>query len=344
MRIPCWHSLVLLAALVLPGVALAGQVVEIRGDQRVPLAAAREVARRYLSPIVHDRLVRFSRQQALELQEHDVVVDEEVFDLFIPDSPEGAKLGLIVFVSPVEKDSFTSAWHKHLEGKGLALVAGRNSGNDQNVLKRRIPLALHAYSSAMGRIPIDPGRVFVAGFSGGSRVALRLAASYSDVFRGALLIGGSDPFGEAGFVPPPADLMRRFQTASRLVFATGQADLPNRAKDERTRDSFEALCVAGVSVVSQPRLGHWIPEGRYFARALDALELPVMDTPASEDCRNRQSVRMNQALDDVAQRIQLRDLSGATQALIAVDAEFGGLAAPRSVEFAQALDAEVDAK
>ena len=63
-------------------------------------------------------------------------------------------------------------------------VAGANRG------------VLAAYN-VMKRYAVDPQRVFVSGFSGGARVAMRLALAYPDLFRGALMDAGSDPIGDA---------------------------------------------------------------------------------------------------------------------------------------------------
>ena len=61
--------------------------------------------------------------------------------------------------------------------------------------------------------------------------------------------------------------MRRYQSHSRIVFATGQNDLPNRAQDEDTRASFVDYCVIGGRTHLQRRLDHWIPDRRGFATA-----------------------------------------------------------------------------
>jgi len=81
--------------------------------------------------------------------------------------------------------------------------------NDASTVDRREPLALLAAQNVMAQYPVDPQRVYIGGFSGGSRVALRLALGYPDVFHGALLNAGSDPIGNAdvslpagGSLPP----------------------------------------------------------------------------------------------------------------------------------------------
>ena len=54
------------------------------------------------------------------------------------------------------------------------------------------PLALLAAHNIMQPYSVNREHVFIGGVSGGSRIALRVALSYRDLFRGALLNAGSD--------------------------------------------------------------------------------------------------------------------------------------------------------
>jgi pimeloyl-ACP methyl ester carboxylesterase len=70
----------------------------------------------------------------------------------------------------------------------------------------------------------------VGGFSGGARVALRIALGYPDVFRGAILNAGSDPIGDSATPLPPRELFAGFQEEARLIYITGEKD-PRWAMD-----------------------------------------------------------------------------------------------------------------
>ena len=63
---------------------------------------------------------------------------------------------------------------------GLVVAMPRKAGNDADVIGRRIPLALHAHHHASANLAIDPGRVYVGGFSGGARLAQRIAIAWPD--------------------------------------------------------------------------------------------------------------------------------------------------------------------
>ena len=129
------------------------------------------------------------------------------------------------------------------------------------------------------RYPVDRRRIYVGGFSGGSRVALRLAMAYPDLFRGALLAAGGDPLGAA--VPPgPAELFRQFQEMTRLVYLTGENDGFHLEADKRSRHSLPEFCVFDVETRSVPWTGHELPGPTVLDPALDALATPRPPDPA----------------------------------------------------------------
>lgn len=305
-----------------------------------PLASSTELVDRLLTPITQDRVGRFSAASGVALKEQSIQLGRETFDVFVPEAAEGGgPYGLLVFVWPADGINPPADWWSQFRQRRMIYVAARGTGNSENVFDRRVPLVLHGYELARARFRVDPARVYVGGFSGGSRVAERVALAYPDVFRGVLLVGGSDPLGTAGFTPPRRSLMRQFQTSTRVVFSTGERDLPNRAKDARARDSLGAFCVAGLFPVVQARLDHWVPSGRGFARALEALETPVDPAASHPACIDRLDRSIQAELAATEAHIERGDVSAARQALIALDALYGGLAAPASVELARRIEA-----
>src|SRR6202008_275793 len=103
--------------------------------------------------------------------------------------------------------------------------------NEANIIDRREPLALLAAHNIMQRFRVDPERIYIGGVSGGSRVALRIALGFPDVFRGAFLNAGSDPIGDAQVPLPPREVFSRFQEMTRIVYISGQDDAVNADKD-----------------------------------------------------------------------------------------------------------------
>ena len=120
-------------------------------------------------------------------------------------------------------------------------------GNEESVLGRRDPLALIAGQNVLDRYPVDRARVYVAGFSGGAHTAQELALGYPDLFRGALLIAGSDAIGEAHRPPPSSDLLGQYQAGTRLSPTS-----PARATSSAWRWTTPASprCAPGASSTS----------------------------------------------------------------------------------------------
>ncbi len=83
------------------------------------------------------------------------------------------------------------SWKTVLDDKGVIFVSAAKSGNAENAIGRRMPLALLATHNIVQKFTVDTERVYVSGFSGGSRIALRLALGYPDLFKGAFLNAGS---------------------------------------------------------------------------------------------------------------------------------------------------------
>lgn len=306
-----------------------GSVKEVGLDALSPLAASDVLTSRLLSPMTQLRIARYLDDARSGLAAQSIKAGDETFDLFVPTQEGEHGYGLLVYVWPGDGMAMPVSWRRQFEARHLIFIAAHRSGNDENVWNRRLPLGLHGLDYARRHFRIDPDRVYVGGFSGGSRMAEKLALGYPDVFRGLFLAGGSDALGTAGFVPPDRERMRMFQRRMRIVFATGTQDLPNRTKDARTRASFTDVCVRGMQEASPARSGHWIPENRDMERVLQLLEQPVTDPDAAyADCEARLDATIRQRVEAV-QRLhdEGRD-DDARKALDDIDGYYGGLAMP----------------
>lgn len=342
MRTGCCRNLltfiVLAAMFPASAAAIEHSVVPLR--ELSPLAARDQIAHRLLSPLARREYERIVASGHLRIRDQDIAAGQEHYDLYAPDAAGDSALGLVVFVSPSDDFRLPPGWGKVLDRERLVLVSARNSGNSRSMLGRRVPLALHGYGYAVGRYRIDPERVYIAGFSGGGRTAQLIAFAYPDVFRGVLMFAGSDPFGEGAVPPPPRELMGLLQDRLRIVQSTGLADKVNIAIDGRMRRSMDRMCIRNVAHVDQPRLGHGLPGAVGFSRALAALLDPVEAGGDNEACNARLQARIDAALAQVDDLIAGgRPVEARTQ-LQQVDAEYGWLAAPQSVELMERIDAQ----
>ena len=338
----CAIAICMMAALAWPAVLVAGQgrQDDVRLDAPSPLAGAREIARRTQTPTTFDRMQRYVSGSGRQLAEQTVDIAQARFDVFVPRKPPPPRgYALLVWIPPQDAYRAPMDWMPTLEAHGMIYVSPREAGNEAIVFDRRMPLALHAAHGIAARYPVDPERVFVGGFSGGSRTALRVALAYPDVFRGALLNAGSDAIGSTRLTAPPADLMRLFQTTVRLAYVTGAHDLPNRRADAASQRSMQEFCVQQVHRHSMGSRGHATPDRRAFQKVLAWLDAPSPppDHAALETCRKGLSERVQADLAQVRGLLDGGDLVAAGMALGDADQRWGGLAAPESIELARRI-------
>jgi pimeloyl-ACP methyl ester carboxylesterase len=267
-----------------------------------------EIARRTLSPLTFRRVQEALSATGRALRDEPVDLSKERFSVYVPaGEPPRDGYGLLVFVAPWSQATRPRRWRPALDRRGLIFVSAENSGNEAKVLDRRVPLALLAFENVRARYPIDPKRVYIGGFSGGSRVAQVTALAYPELFRGVLLNAGSDPIdGEKGTYIPPADLFRLFQR-TRLVYVTGQHDDLNLHDDAVSQASMKDRCVLGIASLVARRLGHEALDPAALDDALEALDRPSqVDDGALEECNARLLRRVASRLADAEARHRAR--------------------------------------
>src|ERR1700733_14154790 len=208
-----------------------------------PLSSSAELVHRLLSPLNAVRVGRSLAHSAAALRDQPICLAQERFTVYFPSNPPSEGYGLLVFVPPWQNAMLPRGWAAVLDRLGVIFVSAANSGNEANMLDRREPLALLAAHNIMQRFHVDPERIYIGGFSGGSRVALRLALGFPDVFRGAFLNAGSDPIGDAQVPLPPRELFSRFQETTRIVYISGKDDAVNVDKDAASTGSMLEWCV-----------------------------------------------------------------------------------------------------
>src|ERR1700761_1591029 len=187
-----------------------GVINNVVFSQYSSASSSTELVRRLVTPLKGWRLQQHAASTGVAIVDQPIDLSHERFALYVPakEPPDG--YALLVFVPPWDDAQVPAAWTSILERHGMIFVSAANIGNDTNLLDRRDPVSLLAATNVMARYRVNPRRVYISGFSGGSRVALRLALGYPDLFHGALLEAGSDPIGSAVPLPPRA-LLEQFQ-------------------------------------------------------------------------------------------------------------------------------------
>jgi pimeloyl-ACP methyl ester carboxylesterase len=342
-RISRWalpFGAVVVALLVRPANAqtvVSGLRDEVVFTEYSPLSSTAELVRRLSSPLTALRLNQEAVHAGETLNGQLIDLARERYSIYVPASPHSPSgtYSLLVFVPPWPRAEVPRHWIPVLDRYHTILVTAANSGNDAPTIDRREPLALLAAHNIMRQYPVDFQQVYIGGFSGGARVALRLALGYPDVFNGALLNAGSDPVGSADVPLPPVDLFRRFQESTHLVYVTGERDEAHLIDDMQSRRSLEKWCVFDVVTEAEPRKEHEVADASAFSRSLDALLSPRQTHPGKlTDCRAQVDKELSTQLEQVESAFARGESSTAKKLLLKIDVRYGGLAAPRSVELA----------
>jgi pimeloyl-ACP methyl ester carboxylesterase len=326
-----WKPAACVIAFCLAGAAVAapsGRQDDVVFTRTTPFADFAEIERRTRPPVFASKVV--AHGQALD-------VSKEHFVVYVParKPPEG--YALLVFVPPWDDARLPPDWVPILDEKGVIFASAWHSSNDSDIRARREPLALLAAANLIQEYDVDPSRVFVGGFSGGGHIAMRLALAYPDLFRGALLNSGSDRIGSTQVPIPPADLFRKFQEDSKLFYVVGDGDTELLSGQNSSVQSMRTWCVSHVDHEVMPNMGHDVATAHAFEKGLTVLLGPAGSAPDLSSCRAGLAARRDEKLQIVEDLLAKGDRAGARRALDDVDAEFGGLAAPRSLE----LDAKI---
>jgi hypothetical protein len=308
-----------------------------------PLSANAELLRRLLSPLTVAQIQRSLARSGKALAGQEIKLPEERFVLYVPAHAPPQGYALLVYLPPWPEARLPQGWAEVLDQYGMIFVSAARTGNEASLLGRRAPLALIAVQNVMRRYTVNPQRVYIGGFSGGARAALRLALSFPDVFHGAVLNAGSDPIGDAQAPLPPRDLFLQFQNTTRLVYVSGEEDVSHLSMDADSADSMRQWCVYDFETqtiyrAGKQTAGHESADPAALSRALDSLLKPVTpDADKLAACRAAIEKELTEKLQRVESLIAGGKRDEAQKLLREIDARFGGLAAPRSVELAQNL-------
>ena len=307
----------------------------VRFNDYPPLARAEQVTSRYMSPLVAEAVRRRLASSGTVLQPQLLDISAERFLVYVPSREPVAGYGLLVFIPPWPAAQLPASWRAVLDKFGVLLVSADRSGNEENVLGRRLPLALAALANMQQRFRIDPSRTVIGGFSGGSRLAMRVALDYPDQFSGAFLNAGSDAIEKSPVALPGAALFQLFQDRAKIAYVTGDQDEASETLDDLSQASMRHWCVGGVASFHERGAGHEIADAAATEWAFTTLfSATRADQRSVAKCRNDRAKEVSDALLEVETALRGRRQNEARRLLLAADAKYGGLAAPRSIELA----------
>jgi predicted esterase len=235
-----------------------------------PLSGLEEYCRRLRqSPTLYKR----------EGTDYEYTLADESFELVVPSACGGDNPhGLLVWISPGRAD-LPREWLDVCEKHKLIWICANNSGNNRHFIAR-IGLALDAVKNMKAKYPIDPKRIYVAGFSGGGRVSSMTILTYPDVFTGAICMMGSNfyrqlPAGEGKAYRATAGrpIEPYFTHAKRLPIClfTGERD-PNQPQTKANFEAFKQDRFQHMTYIEVPGVGHNMPGAEWFEKALNDVD------------------------------------------------------------------------
>lgn len=208
-------------------------------------------------------------------------VSKEAFEVIVPkaykaDQPHG----VFIWISAGNGPAIPKDWESVLADKKILFVGARNSGNSRNIFDR-MRMAIDANAHLRSLYKIDGRRVYVSGFSGGSRVASMLGVSYAEMFSGTICFMGvnfyTDVTGEDGktyglnYIPDDevAGLARKF---CRYALVTSEKDFNRPNTRAAFQHGFQKEGFAQVKLFEVPGIGHQPPSGEWLAKSIDYLD------------------------------------------------------------------------
>jgi predicted esterase len=197
----------------------------------------------------------------------DVKLDQERFYLFVPPNYRGnERFGLVAFVNAGDQMNLPAEWRRTLADRKLLYIAPQGVGN-RHPVSRRVSIALVAIRKMIELYDVDPARIFVAGHSGGAKVACALATTEPDLVRGVVA--------NCAVVPPSdviddEDSLKKVKSQVGFAIVTGPKDFNHESivaiHDQLTADGYR------VKLFDVAGMAHQLPRAGTLAAALDWLD------------------------------------------------------------------------
>jgi pimeloyl-ACP methyl ester carboxylesterase len=179
-------------------------------------------------------------------------------------------------------------WKQTLETHNLIWIGANRSGNDRGV-GVRFGLALDAVHNIRKLYKIDDSRIYVAGFSGGGKVAGMLGMIYPEVFQGAIPMGGVGFYrtipvpNKKGMVypntfdKPPKKMFELARTQRRFVLLIGDQDFNFEPVSTTYETGFKEDQFTYASLLVVPGLEHRLADETWLEKAIMLLDSPLAD-------------------------------------------------------------------
>ena len=195
-----------------------------------------------------------------------IASDEEIlWRIYIPKSYSiDSPAGVVVYVSPGRSGAIPRRWASVMDDHNLIWIGANQSGN-RVLASRRVLKAILGLEVVRQRYTIDEGRIYIAGFSGGGKVASMIATDFATTFVGGIFICGVEPW--KADEPPNIEAIR----SNRYVFLTGERDQALEST-KRVYRGYRAAGVPNIKLIVVRGMGHSNPPRNEFTKAIEFLE------------------------------------------------------------------------
>ena len=185
------------------------------------------------------------------------------WEVYLPGNDSIDLPGVLVYISPTRSGQIDPRWREVMDQQNLIYISANGSGN-RKYTNRRMVLATLAVQALAKQFSFDPGKVNVAGFSGGGRVASLVASQYPQAFTGAIYICGVD-FWKNDRTPHVDRLLQ-----NRFVFLTGTADF-NLMETRRVHQRYLDAGAQYSRLQVVKGMSHELPDAKALTEALQYL-------------------------------------------------------------------------
>lgn len=180
-----------------------------------------------------------------------------------------AGLPLVLFISAGDQPAGWSQLQTVCQQRGIAFASPFGAGNNTSMPKR-IRIVLDVLDDLRRQHRIDADRTYLAGFSGGGRVACGLTFALPELF------GGVIPVCSGGDLREEPWLRHRVIDRLSVAMITGTGDF-NRGEVERFRGPMLTDFGVRTKVTTVDKLGHGIPDAKTFADVIEWLDAGAAD-------------------------------------------------------------------
>ncbi len=190
---------------------------------------------------------------------------QQRYELYVPRAVTATKpTGLVLFISAGDDPAGLAQWRTVCDAAGMLFASPYGAGNNTQG-PERTRIVLDVLDDVRRRFAVDPDRTYLGGFSGGARVACRIAFALPEYFGGVVPVCAAESLREESW------LRQRASDRLSAALITGETDF-NRGEIERFRGPLLTDVGVRTKVWMVPKLGHGLPSAAVLTEALRWLE------------------------------------------------------------------------